>query len=82
MKIYDYEGSKNISGNRIRQARVTQRMSQAALAAKLQLNGVIIEREAISKIESGERFVADYELSVFAQVLGVSIYWLIGQAEN
>lgn len=82
LKIYDYEGSKNISGNRIRQARVTQRMSQAALAAKLQLNGVIIEREAISKIESGERFVADYELSVFAQVLGVSIYWLIGQAEN
>ena len=82
MKIYDYEGSKNISGNRIRQARVTQRMSQSALAAKLQLEGVIIEREAISKIESGDRFVADYELLIFSKVLGVSLAWLTNQTET
>lgn len=82
MKIYDYEGSKNISGNRIRQARVTQRLSQATLAAKLQLEGVIIEREAISKIESGDRFVADYELLTFAKVLGVSLNWLTGLEGN
>ena len=79
MKIYDYEGLKNISGNRIRQARVTQRMSQADLAAKMQLKGVILEREAISKIESGDRFVADYELLTFANVFGVSLNWLTGQ---
>lgn len=82
MKIYDYEGSKNISGNRIRQARVTQRMSQSALAAKLQLEGVIIEREAISKIESGDRFVADYELLILSKVLGVSLAWLTNQTET
>ena len=81
MKIYDFEGQKNISGNRIRQARVTQRMSQATLAAKMQLNGVIIEREAISKIESGDRFVADYELLIFAQIFGVSTDWLTGRAD-
>lgn len=82
MKIYDYEGSKNISGNRIRQARVTQRLSQATLAAKLQLKGVIIEREAISKMESGDRFIADYELLALAQVLGVSMDWLTGQTNS
>lgn len=79
MKIYDYEGAKNISGNRIYQARTTMRLSQAALAARMQVNGVIIEREAISKIETGDRFVTDYELVTFAKVFGVSIEWLTGQ---
>jgi len=79
MKIYDYNGKKNISGARIYQSRATQRISQSDLAAKMQVNGVTIEREAISKIETGDRFVSDYELMTFAQVLGVSIEWLIGQ---
>ena len=79
MKIYDYDGAKNISGERIRQARVTQRITQGDLAARMQLNGVQIEREAISKIESGVRFVADYELVHFSKVLGVAINWLVGE---
>ncbi len=79
LKIYDFGGAKNISGERIRQARVTRRISQADLAAKMQVNGVMIEREAISKIESGLRFVTDYELMVFAQVFDVSILWLLGK---
>lgn len=77
MKIYDYNGAKNISGNRIYQARTAMRLSQAELAARMQIKGVLIEREAISKIETGDRFVADYELMVFADVLGVSMEWLI-----
>lgn len=76
MKIYNYNGSKNISGERIYQARTSQRMSQADLAARMQVRGVTIEREAISKIETGIRFVADYELRVFSEVLGVSLEWL------
>ena len=79
MKIYDYDGAKNVSGERIRQARVTQRLTQGDLAARMQLNGVQIEREAISKIESGVRFVADYELVHFSKVLGVAINWLVGE---
>ncbi len=53
------------------------RLSQADLAARMQVNGVTIEREAISKIETGDRFVTDYELMVFAKVLGVSMDWLV-----
>ena len=79
MKIYDFEGKKNISGDRIHQIRTTKRLSQSALAARMQMEGVMIEREAISKIETGDRFVADYELDVFAQVLGVSVLWLLGR---
>ena len=78
MKIYDYEGKKNVSGERIYQARTAKRFSQAVLAAKMQLRSVMIEREAISKIETGDRFVTDYALAAFSQVLGVSMEWLIG----
>ena len=79
LKIYDYEGQKNISGDRIHQSRTAQRISQQDLAARMRVKGVIIEREAISKIETGDRFVADYELMVFAEVLGVSMDWLTGK---
>lgn len=73
MKIYTYEGKANISGDRIHQARTAQRLSQDALAAKLQLAGLSIGREAVSRIETGLRFVTDYELVIFARVLGVTI---------
>ena len=79
MKIYYFDGKKNISGDRIHQARTAMRLSQADLAARMQVNGVTIEREAISKIETGDRFITDYELMVFAKVLGVSLEWLTGQ---
>jgi len=82
LKIYDFEGEKNISGDRIHQARTAMRLSQADLAARMQVNGVTIEREAISKIETGDRFVTDYELMVFAKVLNVSIEWLIDQNQK
>ena len=32
--------------------------------------------------ETGDRFVTDYELMVFAKILGVSVEWLIGQEEK
>lgn len=79
MRVYEYEGKRNISGERIDQRRTTLRLSQADLAARMQVRGVTIEREAISKIETGDRFVTDYEFIVFAEVLGVSMEWLAGK---
>lgn len=64
MKFYNFEGVKNISGERIYQARTSRHMTQLELAAKMQLQGVTIEREAISKIETGNRLVTDYLQSV------------------
>lgn len=73
MKIYDYQGKKNVSGERIKELRMKGHMSQSELAAKLQVEGVMLERDSISRIESGARFVADYELFVFAKIFGVEI---------
>ena len=64
MKIYDYGGKKNLSGERIREARVVQKLSQNELAAKMQIEGITIERDSISRIEIGTRFVADFELMI------------------
>lgn len=77
MKIYDYQGKKNICGGRLREARVVKRLRQEDLAAKVQIEGVIMERDSISRIEIGTRFVSDYELKIFAKVLGVSVNWLL-----
>ena len=78
MKIYDYNGKKNLSGSRIRETRVRLHLSQAELAARMQVEGIFLERDSISRIEGGTRFVADYELPAFSAVLGVTILWLLG----
>ena len=73
MKIYDYNGKKNISGDRIREARQKLRLSQVDLAARMQVEGIMIERDSVSRIEIGTRFIPDYEIPLFAKVLHVSV---------
>ena len=78
MKIYDYDGRKNICGNRVHEARARMRLTQSELAARLQVAGIVIERDSVSRIEIGTRFVADYELRELAHILCVSPLWLLG----
>lgn len=78
MKIYDYNGKKNICGKRVKEARKKLKLSQENLAAKLQLEGVAIERDSVSRIEIGTRFVADYELLILCKILNVSPAYLLG----
>ena len=78
MKIYDYNGKKNICGDRIHEARCKLRLTQSDLAARLQLSGIIMERDSVSRIEIGTRFVADYELRELSKILGVTVNWLLG----
>ena len=73
MKIYTYQGRKNLCGEKIREARVKNRLSQSDLAAKMQTEGVTLERDSISRIENGTRFIADYELMAFAKVLNMNV---------
>ena len=78
MKTFPYNGKRNISGERIREARLRQRISQTELAARLQTEGIIIEQDVISKIEHGTRLVQDFELKAIARRLKVSVDWLVG----
>ena len=73
MKIYDYNGKKNICGERIHEARCRLRLTQSELAARLQVRGINIERDSISRIEIGTRFVADYELRELSRIKSITI---------
>ena len=78
MKIYDYNGKKNVCGDRIHEARCKLRLTQSDLAAQLQISGITLERDSVSRIEIGTRFVADYELRELSRILKVSVNWLLG----
>ncbi|MBQ7336357.1 MAG: helix-turn-helix transcriptional regulator [Clostridia bacterium] len=82
MKIYDFDGKKNICGERVKQARRKQKITQSDLAARLQIAGIIMERDSISRIEIGTRFVADYEIVILAKCLNVKVAWLLGVDES
>ena len=82
MKIYDYNGRKNICGDRVHEARCRLRLTQSDLAAQLQVAGINIERDSVSRIEIGTRFVADYELRQLAKLLKVSVAWLLGDEHD
>lgn len=46
--------------------------SQRQLADKLQLVGVDIDKNAIQRIESGQRFITDIEIKAFCEVFEIS----------
>ena len=52
-------------------------ISQRALADKMQLFGIDIDKNAIQRIECGKRFVTDIELVAIAKVLDVSVMELL-----
>lgn len=72
MKITKYCNGKNASGKMLRKLRLEANMSQQNLATKLQLKGVDLTSKEISKIETDNRLVQDFELFAFAEVFNVS----------
>lgn len=67
-------GKNNLCGKNIYELRKKQspNMSQRMLAEKLQVNGIDVDKNAIQRIESGERFVTDIEIKALAKIFGVS----------
>lgn len=72
MKITKYNSVKNISGNKLKELRKDAQMSQQDLAEKLQLEGIDLTSKEISKIETNNRLVQDFELFAFAKIFKVS----------
>lgn len=66
--------ANNICGKKIfkLRAQVSPKMSQRMLAEELQLRGIDVDKNAIQRIESGQRFVTDIELKILAQIFAVS----------
>ena len=82
MKIYSYRGRCNAAGPRICEARESENLSQEDLAARLQLLGLEITQKAISRAETGDRVIPDYELQFYPIALNRSILWLLGLSDE
>ena len=68
------DSRNNICGEKIKAIResLPEKTSQRKLADMLQRAGLDVDKNAVQRIESGQRFVTDIELRAIVQVLGVS----------
>lgn len=82
MKKIEFYNNKNIIHARLKQARKEKQLSQAQLAAKLQLYNINVDQQIISKIEKNERQVTDYELACICKCLNISPIWLLEDIDN
>lgn len=70
-----FDTRNNIAGINIRKLWLSykEHLSQRALASKMQLHGIDIDKNAIQRIESGARFITDIELKQFADFFETTV---------
>lgn len=72
-----FKGRNNIVGIKVAQLRKAMGISQRQLSDNLCDIGLDIDKNAVQRIESGQRFVTDIELRFLAQAIGTSIMDLL-----
>lgn len=67
--------SNNICGKNVRRLRYksSPSLSQREFAESLSQAGIALNKNAVQRIESGQRFVTDIELTAMAKVFGVTV---------
>ena len=73
------DNRNNICGKNITKFRMELKISQRQLADNLQLIGLDIDKNAIQRIESGQRFVTDIEIIAFSKVFHKSFDELLNE---
>lgn len=74
-------GRNNICGENVYRLRKKHepKMSQRILAESLQVMGIDVDKNAVQRIESGQRFVTDIELLALARIFSVTCEELVGE---
>ena len=72
---------KNLVGERIKILRNNANLSQRDLARELQLLGIDMDKNVITRIETNKRYVTDFELQALKQIFNVSYDYLIDGVE-
>jgi hypothetical protein len=74
---------RNQIGSRIRQARLkcSPTVSQDDMVGRLARQGIVLDRSAISRIETHDRYLMDYEIFAIARALKVSVGWLFEESD-
>ena len=71
------DGRNNIAGIKVAELRKNLRISQRELSDRLNVIGLDIDKNAVQRMESGERFITDIELGYLAKVFSVTIEELL-----
>lgn len=77
-RVIDYT-YQNLIGNQVKKLRLEKHMSQQELSERLETYAIYVCRGSISRIETRERTVTDYELQAIAKVFEVSIHELFDE---
>jgi len=77
MKQRTNANGKNLIGERLRELRMKNGLSQRDLARELQLIGIDMDKNVITRIETDKRYVTDFELQALKEIFNVSYDYLI-----
>ena len=67
------DGRKNLVGIKMHEVRKSRGISQRQVADDLNEMGLIIDKNAVQRMESGQRFITDIELITIAKDLGIPL---------
>ena len=70
-------GRNNIAGLKMQQLRKFRRLSQRQVSEGLTAMGLAVDKNAVQRMESGQRFITDIELGTIAKYFGITIEELL-----
>ncbi len=82
MKQRTNTNGKNLIGERLKSLRSAKNLSQRDLARELQLVGIDMDKNVITRIETNKRYVSDFELQALKRIFNVSYDYLIDGEEK
>lgn len=63
---------KNFIGIKMKEVRLERGISQRQVSDDLMAMGLVVDKNAIQRMESGQRFITDIEVVTIAKYLGLS----------
>lgn len=76
------DGNRNVISEKLKKLRKSNSLSQRGLAEKLQLMGIDMDKNVITRIETQKRYVTDIEIRAIAKLFQVSYQYLLDEEEN
>lgn len=71
------DGRNNIAGIKVAELRKGLRISQRELSDRLNVIGLNIDKNAVQRMESGQRFITDIEIISLAKIFGITVEELL-----
>ena len=76
------DGNRNVISEKLKKLRKSNSLSQRGLDEKLQLMGIDMDKNVITRIETQKRYVTDIEIRAIAKLFQVSYQYLLDEEEN